>query len=159
MSHILHSNIRIDNFQFMRNDLTQYCFFLSHCHEDHIMGLNSSWNYGKIYASHISASLIVDRFPNLKEFVVSAIYFDSILIVLIMFRYLWRWMKNIGYIWMIQRRKESRQSSWTQCIVLELSCSCSREKWVRFCILVISDFTLKCLSILCCAHLRREMIK
>lgn len=60
MSHILHSNIRIDNFQFMRNDLTQYCFFLSHCHTDHIMGLNSSWNYGKIYTSKISKALICD---------------------------------------------------------------------------------------------------
>ena len=71
MSHINHSNIRIDNFQFMRNDLTQYCFFLSHCHTDHIMGLNSSWNYGKIYCSEISSVLIVDMFPNLKNFVVS----------------------------------------------------------------------------------------
>ena len=70
MSHISHSNIRIDNFQFMRNDLTQYCFFLSHCHEDHIMGLNSSWNYGKIYASQMSKALICDRFPHLKAHVI-----------------------------------------------------------------------------------------
>ena len=72
MSHIFHSNIRIDNFQYMRNDLTKYCFFLSHCHEDHIMGLNSSWNYGRIYASWTSKVLICDRFPNLEKHVVSA---------------------------------------------------------------------------------------
>ncbi|CDW85730.1 5 exonuclease apollo [Stylonychia lemnae] len=70
MSLIPHSNIRVDNFCFMRNDLTQYIFFLSHCHEDHVKGLNPSWNYGKIYTSKISKILIVDRFPNLKDLVV-----------------------------------------------------------------------------------------
>ena len=68
MSHIQHSNIRIDNFQYMRNDLSTYTFFLSHCHADHIMGLNSSWNYGKIYCSEISKVLICDKFPHLKDF-------------------------------------------------------------------------------------------
>ena len=71
MSHILHSNIRIDNFAFMRNDLTTYCFFLSHCHADHIMGLSNSWNYGRIYTSQISKVLITDQFPGLKPHVVS----------------------------------------------------------------------------------------
>ncbi len=33
MSLLPHSNIRVDNFEFMKNDLTQYVFFLSHCHE------------------------------------------------------------------------------------------------------------------------------
>jgi len=55
----------------MRNDLTKYCFFLTHCHEDHIMGLNSSWNYGTIYTSKISKILICDKFPHLKDYVVS----------------------------------------------------------------------------------------
>jgi DNA cross-link repair 1B protein len=53
----------------MRNDLTTYTFFLSHCHADHIMGLTSSWNYGKIYCSEISKILICDKFPNLKNHV------------------------------------------------------------------------------------------
>jgi DNA cross-link repair 1B protein len=53
----------------MRNDLTTYTFFLSHCHADHIMGLTSSWNYGKIYCSEISKILICDKFPNLKNYV------------------------------------------------------------------------------------------
>lgn len=79
MSHISHSNIRVDNFQYMRNDLTTYCFFLSHCHEDHIMGLNPSWNYGTIYCSEISKALICDRFPNLKENTVSSHTFKMII--------------------------------------------------------------------------------
>jgi DNA cross-link repair 1B protein len=54
----------------MRNDLTTYCFFLSHCHADHIMGLHSSWNYGKIYTSVISKILICDKFPHLKDYAV-----------------------------------------------------------------------------------------
>ena len=33
MSLLPHSNIRVDNFEFMKNDLTQYVFFLTHCHE------------------------------------------------------------------------------------------------------------------------------
>jgi len=33
MSILPRSNIRVDNFEFMKNDLTQYVFFLSHCHE------------------------------------------------------------------------------------------------------------------------------
>ena len=70
MSHINHSNIRIDNFQYMRNDLTQYVFFLSHCHTDHIIGLHSSWNYGKIYSSIISKKLICAQFPHLKDYVI-----------------------------------------------------------------------------------------
>jgi len=55
----------------MRNDLTTYTFFLSHCHTDHIMGLNSSWNYGKIYCSQISKVLICDKFPHLKDYTVA----------------------------------------------------------------------------------------
>ena len=70
MSLVSYSNIRVDNFQFKRHDLTSYCFFLSHCHEDHIMGLNSAWNYGRIYTSQTSANIILDRFPNLKPLVI-----------------------------------------------------------------------------------------
>lgn len=80
MSLLPHSNIRVDNFEFMKNDLTQYVFFLSHCHEgkptsnymvDHIKGLSPSWNFGKIYTSTLSKRLICDRFPHLKDLVVS----------------------------------------------------------------------------------------
>ena len=67
MSLIPHSNIRVDNFEFMRNDLTEYVFFLSHCHEDHVKGLTPSWNYGRIYTSPMSRALLVDRFPHLKD--------------------------------------------------------------------------------------------
>jgi Cft2 family RNA processing exonuclease len=70
MSLIPNTNIRVDNFMYMRNDLTSYVFFLSHCHEDHIKGLHASWNYGKIYCSPITSVLISARFPNLKEYVV-----------------------------------------------------------------------------------------
>lgn len=70
MSLLPHSNIRVDNFEYMRNDLTQYIFFLTHCHEDHLKGLTPSWNYGTIYASSISKRLICDRYPNLLECVV-----------------------------------------------------------------------------------------
>ena len=38
---------------------------------DHLKGLNPSWNYGKIYTSAISKAIIVDKFPHLKDFVVS----------------------------------------------------------------------------------------
>ena len=54
MSLIQHTNIRIDNFAYMKNDLTRFVYFLSHCHDDHIMGLNNGWNYGTIYTSQIS---------------------------------------------------------------------------------------------------------
>lgn len=33
MSLLPHSNIRVDNFEFMKNDLNHYVFFLTHCHE------------------------------------------------------------------------------------------------------------------------------
>ena len=35
------------------------------------MGLNSSWNYGKIYCSQISKVLIIDKFPHLKDYAVA----------------------------------------------------------------------------------------
>ena len=70
MSLLPHSNIRVDNFEYMKNDLTQYVFFLTHCHEDHLKGLTPSWNYGKIYASRISKKLICNRFPNLNGLVI-----------------------------------------------------------------------------------------
>jgi mRNA degradation ribonuclease J1/J2 len=70
MSLLPGTNIRVDNFEFMKNDLMEYTFFLSHCHEDHIMGLNSAWNYGRIYTSQTSANIILDRFPNLKPLVI-----------------------------------------------------------------------------------------
>lgn len=69
MSLVPNSTIRIDNFAFMKNDLTRYTFLLTHCHEDHIKGLHSSWNYGQIYCSPVSALLISERFPNLKPLV------------------------------------------------------------------------------------------
>lgn len=33
-------------------------------------GLSNQWLQGKIYTSHISKLLIVDRFPGLKDFVI-----------------------------------------------------------------------------------------
>ena len=33
MSLLPGTNIRVDNFEFMKNDLMEYVFFLSHCHE------------------------------------------------------------------------------------------------------------------------------
>jgi len=71
MSLLPGSNIRIDRFEYMRNDLTSYVFFLTHCHEDHLKGLTPSWNFGTIYASEISKKLICDRFPNLNGLVQS----------------------------------------------------------------------------------------
>ena len=44
MSLIPHSNIRVDNFEFMKNDLNTYVFFLSHCHE----GKNIQKTYEKL---------------------------------------------------------------------------------------------------------------
>lgn len=41
MSLIPHSNIRVDNFEFMKNDLTQYVFFLTHCHEGKLASFNA----------------------------------------------------------------------------------------------------------------------
>jgi len=70
MSLLPHSNIRVDNFEFMKNDLTEYVFFLTHCHEDHLKGLTPSWNFGKIYSSKISKKLICDRYPHLKDYVI-----------------------------------------------------------------------------------------
>jgi DNA cross-link repair 1B protein len=45
-------------------------YFLSHCHEDHLRGLSNNWSQGKIYMSYLSKKLIVDRFPDLKDYVV-----------------------------------------------------------------------------------------
>ena len=70
MSHITNSNIRVDNFQYRQQDKTRYCYFLSHCHEDHLRGLSNNWNHGKIYMSYLSKQLIVDRFPALRDFAV-----------------------------------------------------------------------------------------
>jgi hypothetical protein len=81
MSILPRSNIRVDNFEFMKNDLTQYVFFLSHCHEgkrlsvsspslDHVKGLTPSWNFGKIYTSSISKKLICEKYPHLKDLTV-----------------------------------------------------------------------------------------
>lgn len=50
--------------------MTRYCYFLSHCHEDHLRGLSNNWNQGKIYMSSLSKRLIIDRWPGLKDFVV-----------------------------------------------------------------------------------------
>ena len=71
MSLLPGSNIRVDNFEYMRNDLTSYIFFLTHCHEDHLKGLTPSWNFGTIYASETSKKLICDRYPNLNGLVKS----------------------------------------------------------------------------------------
>ena len=142
MSHISHSNIRIDNFQFMRNDLTQYCFFLSHCHADHIMGLNSSWNYGKIYASQISKVLICDKFPHLKDFVVSK-HFQSPNFIF-SFRSLLRWTRNTGFILTSPKKKESRLFLWMLATVQALSCSCSKERWEPSSILATLDTIHQC---------------
>jgi len=54
----------------MKKDYTKYTFFLTHCHEDHLRGLSTTWNYGKIYTSRLSKNLIVNKFPNLKDLVV-----------------------------------------------------------------------------------------
>lgn len=70
MSLLPFSNIRVDNFEYMKNDLTQYVFFLTHCHEDHLKGLTPSWNFGTIYASRVSKVLICDRYPQLKDHVI-----------------------------------------------------------------------------------------
>merc|ERR1719246_261801 len=69
MSHIAGSNIRVDNFQYRSTDKTDYVYFLSHCHEDHLKGLSNNWSQGKIYASNRSKLLITERWPNLKNFV------------------------------------------------------------------------------------------
>lgn len=70
MSHIANSNIRVDNFQYRQQDKTRYCYFLSHCHEDHLRGLSNNWNHGKIYMSYLSKKLILDRYPALRDYVV-----------------------------------------------------------------------------------------
>jgi len=70
MSHIAGSNIRVDNFQYRSQDKTNYAYFLSHCHEDHLKGLSNNWSHGKIYASHCSKLIITEKFKNLKDFVV-----------------------------------------------------------------------------------------
>ena len=46
---------------------------LNNISKDHLKGLNPSWNYGKIYASHISKKLICDRYKNLEKLVVRII--------------------------------------------------------------------------------------
>jgi DNA cross-link repair 1B protein len=71
MSLLPFSNIRVDNFEYMKNDLAQYVFFLTHCHEDHLKGLTPSWNFGTIYASRVSKVLICDRYPQLKDHVIA----------------------------------------------------------------------------------------
>ena len=38
---------------------------------DHLKGLSNNWSKGKIYCSHISRLLIVDRFPTLLNFVIA----------------------------------------------------------------------------------------
>jgi mRNA degradation ribonuclease J1/J2 len=37
---------------------------------DHLKGLSNNWSQGKIYCSYCSKLIIVERFPNLKDYVV-----------------------------------------------------------------------------------------
>lgn len=59
-------NISIDNF--LGDNLKSKIFFLSHCHTDHMKGLNNHCALpGPLYLSEVSAVIIKRKFPVLKE--------------------------------------------------------------------------------------------
>ena len=66
MSLIPNSNIRVDDFTAPDTGLTDFVFFLTHIHTDHLKGLSNTWNLGRIYTSEVTARLLIDRWPNLK---------------------------------------------------------------------------------------------
>lgn len=66
--------ISIDNFQ--DKNLKSYAFFLSHCHTDHMKGLDSRdfemclrQNNAYLYTSYVSGPILEKRYPNLKPWI------------------------------------------------------------------------------------------
>ncbi|KAJ1627612.1 hypothetical protein T492DRAFT_876446 [Pavlovales sp. CCMP2436] len=47
----------VDGFSFQRPELS--CYFLTHYHGDHTVGLNASFSAGTIYCSPVTAALVV----------------------------------------------------------------------------------------------------
>lgn len=76
MVKISHTNVIVDEFSTARNNpFNKYIHFLTHIHTgthivypciDHLKGLSNSWDYGPIYCSSITKSLILLKFPRLK---------------------------------------------------------------------------------------------
>lgn len=72
------TNIRVDNFELHASDIRYFIYFLTHFHSgnlvlipDHLRGLHHSWNGGTIYTSEMTRRLIVTKYPDLEERVVS----------------------------------------------------------------------------------------
>lgn len=62
-------SISVDRFD--NENLNSTIFFLSHCHTDHMVGLNDPMGIpGPLYLSSISAVIIRRQFPHIKELVV-----------------------------------------------------------------------------------------
>lgn len=53
--------ISIDNFE----NTNQKCYFLSHCHSDHLKGLKKLETNAPFYTTELSALIIRKRFPEL----------------------------------------------------------------------------------------------
>ena len=53
-------------------------FILSHWHSDHYGGLTNGWNYGFIYASEVTAKLLILNFPNLSSRVIPLPFFSRV---------------------------------------------------------------------------------
>lgn len=60
--------ISIDRFD--GNNLNSKCFFLSHCHTDHMHGLHKYNNLpGPLYLSHVSAVIVRSMYPNISNII------------------------------------------------------------------------------------------
>lgn len=62
-------SLSVDRFD--NGNLNSQTFFLSHCHADHMVGLNNPEGLpGPLYLSPISAIIIQKTFPQIKDVVV-----------------------------------------------------------------------------------------
>ena len=67
---ITNTNIIVDDFDYCKNyPKNTFIHFLTHFHQDHWFGLMQSWDYGKIYCSQITKTLILTKFPLLHKLI------------------------------------------------------------------------------------------
>jgi metal-dependent hydrolase (beta-lactamase superfamily II) len=65
---IHNTNIIVDDFtQRNKNPWSKYIYFLTHMHADHYKGLMAQWNYGTIYCSELSKSILLNLFPGVGD--------------------------------------------------------------------------------------------
>lgn len=69
---ITNTNIIVDDFDYCKNfPKNTFIHFLTHFHQDHWFGLNQGWDYGPIYCSEITKTLILNKFPLVEEYIIT----------------------------------------------------------------------------------------